>query len=193
VGVEPSGTGAGDERVDLPRDPDADRVREDDFRRVEAGRELGDCARVDAALEGTAEGDADRDRRRLLRLGEDPLDARGRLFERCVAVAPVELLRRAEGRVHPVEACLREALVPLLVEHEARVLGAVAALDPADDLLRARHLRHAVVAHEADRLDAWQSRGGEPVDELRARRRLQRLGLVLEAVARADVDDAYAR
>ena len=171
----------------LTRRGDADRVGEDDLGAVEAPGELGHAARIDAPFERAAEGDADRDRRRHLGCGEDLVDARDRLVERGVAVVPVELLGRAERRVHPVQAGRGEALVAALVQHEAGVLGAVAPLDPGDHLLGAGHLRHAVVAHEADRLDARHARGGEAVDELRPRRRLQRLGLVLEAVARADV------
>ena len=50
-------------------------------------------------------------------------------------------------------AARREPLPAALVQHEPGVLGAVAPLDRRDDLLRARHLRHAVVADEAHRLD----------------------------------------
>ena len=56
-----------------------------------------------------------------------------------------------------------------------------------DHLLRARHLRHAVGADEADGLDAPQPRRREPVDELRPCLRRQHVRLVLEAVPRPDV------
>ena len=82
-----------------------------------------------------------------------------------------------------------QPLAAALVEDEAGELGALARLDRGDDLLGARHLRHRVVAHEAHRLDPRQPRRREPVDELGAHRRRERLRLVLEPVARADVAD----
>ena len=60
---------------------------------------------------------------------------------------------------------------------------------PADDLLRAGHLRHALGADEADRLDHGEPRGREPVDELGPRLRRQDVPLVLQAVARPDLAD----
>ena len=56
--------GLGDEPLHLPRHRDADRVGEDDLVRAELAHAVDDLqhpGRVDGALEGTAEGDADRD------------------------------------------------------------------------------------------------------------------------------------
>jgi hypothetical protein len=80
-----------------------------------------------------------------------------------------------------------------LVQHEPRILDAVASSDGGDDLLRSRHLRYAVVADEAHRLDPPQARACEPVDELGAHAGNERLRLVLQAVARADVAERDAR
>ena len=79
----------------------------------------------------------------------------------------------------------------LLVQNEPGVLDALAALDPRDHLLGAGHLRHAVVANEADGLDPRQTHGGEPVDELGADRRREHVGLVLQPVSRADVAEDH--
>src|SRR5262249_53328463 len=59
------------------------------------------------------------------------------------------------------------------------------------DLLRARHLRHRLVADEAHRLDARQPGGGEAAHELRAHRRREHVRLVLEPVARPHVADEH--
>ena len=56
-----------------------------------------------------------------------------------------------------------------------------------DHVLRGGHLRHAIGADEADRLDARQSRRGQAVDELGPNGGLQNLRLVLKPVAGADV------
>ena len=67
--------------------------------------------------------------------------------------------------------------------------SALAALRSRDDLLRARHLRNAVVADEAHRLDAREAGRREPPHEVRANSRRKRFRLVLEPVARADVTE----
>ena len=64
--------------------------------------------------------------------------------------------------------------------------------DRGDDLLRAGHLRHALRSDEADRLDPRQPGRREPADELRPNLGRERLRLVLEPVARADVAERDA-
>ena len=152
MAVEPRGARARDQGPYLARHCDSDRVRQDHLGGREARGEFAHAPGVDPPLERTAEGDADRDGRRNARGRENPRDAIGRLRKRSVAVAPVELLGRAEGCVDPVEPSGCEALGALLVEDETRVLGGVAPFDPFDDLLRPRHLRHAVWPYEAHRL-----------------------------------------
>ena len=97
----------------------------------------------------------------------------------------------AEGDVHAVEPRRAEPLPAALVQHEPGELDTVARLDRRRHLLRAGHLRHAVVAHEAHRLDPRQPGRREPVHELGAHGRRQRLRLVLEAVPRPDVAQGY--
>ncbi len=118
---------AADEVVHLARHADADRVRNRDL--VRAGRhdprcELRHAARVDGALERTAEGDPDRHRRADpvgRRARDDPLGGGDALLDRCARVALVELLRRGEGEVHLVETAVTQPLVAALVQGEARV------------------------------------------------------------------------
>ena len=64
--------------------------------------------------------------------------------------------------------------------------------DRRDDLLRAGHLRHALGADEADRLDPRQPGRRQPPHELGANVRRERLRLVLEPVPRADVAERDA-
>src|SRR5207302_10612629 len=110
---------------------------------------------------------------------EDRLGTADGLPERCVAVSAVEALGRAERYVDAVEPTGPEALPAAFVQHEPRVLDAVAPVDCRDDLLRARHLGHTVVAHEAGALDAREPRNREPVDEVGANGGSERLRLVL--------------
>ena len=181
-----------DQAADLPRRGDADRVREDDLLGSEPSEvvdEAGDDGRVDPALEGAAESDADRDRRLRGPRGDDPRSALLRLLERGVRVPLVEALRRAERHVQAVEPGRLEALEALLVQDETRVLDSVAALDPGHDVLGAGHLRHGVVADEAHGLDPRKARRREAVDELRAGLGRQDVVLVLEPVAGPDLAD----
>ena len=152
-----------------------------------------DDARVDLALERAAERDADRRRRRPVGHRQDPLDASGRLLQRCVPVSLVEGLGRRERDVDAVERGRREPLPATLVEHQPGELG----LDVAggvDDLLRTGHLRHALVADEAGRLDPRQPGRREAPNELRANLGSERLRLVLKPVSGADIAerDAHA-
>jgi hypothetical protein len=157
---------------------------------------LRHTARVDGALERTAEGDADR-HRRADPVGERPLDdpfrAGDALLHPCARVAPVELLRRREREVHLAEAALAQPVVAAFVHSETRVDDSLAPLDRRDDRLRPGHLRHVLRADEAHGLDAGHAGSGEQVDELGADRRLERGRLVLQPVARPHVadDDAH--
>ena len=122
---------------------------------------------------------------------EDRLGPLHRVLERDVSVRAVEGLGRGEGDVDAVEPGSLQALPAALVQHEPDDLRPGPALDPGHDLLRARHLRHALVAHEAHRLDARQPGGREPAHELGTDRRGERLRLVLEPVPRPDVAEGY--
>src|SRR3954447_24511622 len=181
-----------DQALDPPGRGDPDRVGEDDLVRGQPVAEVGDTARIDTAFEGTAEGDADRDGRGQIGHAQDRLYLRQRLIQRHVAVSPVERLGRRERAVDASEPRSPEPLVALEVQDEPRVLRALTQVDRSGDLLRTRHLRHALVAHERRRLDPRQARGCEPVDELGADSRCEHVRLVLQPVPRPDVTDRYA-
>ena len=62
---------------------------------------------------------------------------------------------------------------------------------PRDDGLGVGHLRDPVRADERRHLDRGQARGREPIDELDPVLDCHHRALVLEAVARSDLDDAH--
>jgi hypothetical protein len=188
----------GHEVVNLARDGDADRVREDDLLRVGRRDPLGQLEHAfgrHATLERAAERDADRDRERNaigLCSRADPLDRRERFLHGSICVPAVELLGGSEREVRLVEAGGAEPVVALLVQNEAGVDDSFSTIDSLHDLLGARHLRHPVRVDEAHGLDTRQARGSEPVDELGANGRLEHHALVLEPVTGADLADRHA-
>src|SRR3954447_7503589 len=181
-----------DQAPDLRGRGNPDRVREHDLVRIELLAKLGDVFRFDTALEGAAEGDADRDGRGQAGHAEDRLHLRQRLIQRHVAVALVERLGRREGAVDASERGRAQPLVALEVQYETRILRSLARCDRSDDLFGAGHLWNAVVADERGCLDARRPGRGEPVDELAADSRRQHVLLVLETITRADVADGDA-
>src|SRR6185436_16027646 len=112
-----------------------------------------------------------------------------------VLVAAGELVGDREGVVDLVDAGRERALVPALVEDEARIDRALAPVDRGHDLLGARHLRHALWIDEAHRLDARHACGREAVAQLRPDGGGEGRVLVLEPVAGPDVadDQVHAR
>ncbi len=115
------------------------------------------------------------------------------LLDGGTGVALLEGLGRREGDVHLLEGRLPQPLVAAFVEHEAGEDRRAVRRQRGGDLFGAFHLGHEVVADEARRLDARQAGRGEPVGELRARCGGQDVGLVLKAVARADVAQHHTR
>ena len=82
--------------------------------------------------------------------------------------------------VDAAHARRERAVDPARVEHEGGDVGLRgAAVERVQDVLGAGHLRHAVVADEAHRLDAAQPGAGQPAAQLGARLRRQGLALVL--------------
>src|SRR6266536_1388043 len=185
--------------LDLPRHADANRVREHELvglRLHELIREAEDVAGIDGALERAAEGNPDRHRGADavgVGAGDDVLCNLDRLLRRRVLVPAIEVLRGREREVNLIESRLRQAVVAAFVQREPGVDDALSPVDPGDDLLGARHLRHARGVDEADRLDPRQARRCKSIDEVGARLGIELRRLVLEAVARADVadDDAH--
>ena len=141
--------------LDLVRHADADRVGVDDLGGAGRGEALGEGehrARLDRALERAPERGAERDRGAdpvLARARENAFCRRDRLLDRDVRVLAAEALRDRDGEVRLGEPGRREPLVAALVEDEAREDDAGALLERGDDLLGARHLRHARGTDEA--------------------------------------------
>ena len=112
------------------------------------------------------------------------------------------MLRRAEGLagggedhdlVGPLLARRRErGIEPLHVRHQHRVAHPGLADDAGHDGGVVAHLRHPLRADEAGDLDLLQPGGLEPVHQLDLDARVDRLLLVLQAVARADIVDRDA-
>ena len=189
--MEAVGAGARDERAHARRRRNADRVREHDLRAAgEPRRELRDDAHVDRALERTAEADEI-----VTVAGTSAASTIASVLATASSsdalTFAVERLGRRKADVDTVEPGGGEALPPALVQHQPGELDAVAPLDGRDDLLRPGHLRYALVADEAHRLDPREAGGAEPVHELRAHGGRERLRLVLEPVPRPDVADRY--
>ena len=191
--------GLRDERPHLSRDRHSDRVGEEDRVRGALGDALGEAKHpslVDPPLERAPERDADdhggadpvRPRPR-----DDPVGRCDRLVDRRVLVSPVERLGRAEGEPDLVQPAGGQALVSALVQREPCRDDPVPAFDRRDDVLRARHLRHAAWVDEARDLDGRETRGHESVDEVGPHIGGEHVRLVLEAVPRPDVDDGHAR
>src|SRR5690625_2795293 len=82
------------------------------------------------------------------------------------------------------------ALVALDVRHQHRVIHAGAFVDAAVHLRGVGHLRNPGRIDEAGGLDGAQAGTAEPVDQLDLGPRRHDGALVLQAVARADFDDA---
>ena len=134
------------------------------------------------------------ERRPSLSRARDDLRCGGeRLLDGRALVALVERLGDAEREAHLVEARRDEPLVAALVEREPGADDVRGHADGRDDLLRVRHLRHAPRVDEARDLDRRALRLRESPHQLGARRDVEDLRLVLQAVARADVVHRHAR
>ena len=178
---------------------DADRVGEHECVRVglgDARRDLDDPTGVDLALEGAPERDAERHRRAeavLVRARDDEAGRGDGLLDGRALIALVERLCDAEREAHLVEPRRDESFVATLVERETGAHDSRRSTDGVDDLLGVCHLRDAPRIDEACDLDRRNSRADELPNELGARRDVESLRLVLEAVAGADVIDGHTR
>ena len=150
--------------------------------------EVGDAAGVDLALEGAAEGDADRHGRRPVAAASTP-PARERLGERAFPFRRLNASVAASVRFAPVEPRCGEPLLARARSGRARRLDAVDVARSGDDLLRAGHLRHALARRRSSPPRPGEARRGEPPRELSAHAGREHRRLVLEPVARADVAD----
>src|SRR5690606_41550764 len=80
-------------------------------------------------------------------------------------------------------------VLALTYQTEAAAAAAITAGLADNDCFGARHLGHVSGVDEADRLDAFRPGGLQPLDEVGAHGALQHGLLVLQAVARADLDE----
>ena len=130
----------------------------------------------------------------LARAGDHPLQPAQRLLDRAVHVLLVVGLARGEEQVHLGEAVaqLERVVEPALVGDQHRHRHVVGDVRSAQHLGAVGELGDHVGAHEARDLEAPQARARERLDQLDLGRGRDHLGLVLEAVARADLADADA-
>ena len=98
--------------------------------------------------------------------------------------------RRGEHRDH-LGAGGARGLVALFVGHQHMEFAAGMMVDAAQHLVRIHHLRDRLRRHEGADLDGMQPRADQRLDEGDAVGDADRRLLVLQAVARADFDDAH--
>ena len=122
---------------------------------------------------------------------DDALQPGERLLDRAVHVLLVVGLRGGEEQVDLVEVLAQRerVLEPALVGDQHRHGHVVRDLSPSQHLGAVGELRDHVGAHEARDLEPPQTRVGEHLDEPDLVVRRDDLGLVLEAVPRADLAD----
>ena len=162
----------------------------------DSGRDLLDSRGIDLALEGAAEGDA-QDHGRATPVRSCSLDDRpgdgNRLLDRGSLISPVELLGHPEREAHLVEPGRDQSVVAALVEGQTRPRHAGQRPDGRHHSLGVCHLGHAARIDEARDLDGGKPGRGQPAHELRPGRDVEDVRLVLQPVARADLDQRHAR
>jgi hypothetical protein len=84
---------------------------------------------------------------------------------------------------------LNVSLATAPVQDQADVAHPAVTRQCAHELVRVRHLRHAFRVHEARDFDALDAAADGALDEFALHRERQDFGLVLQPVARADLDD----
>src|SRR5215218_920107 len=163
-----------------------------------SGQPLGDrqhALGIDLALVGTAERDRD-DRLAAQalaeRAGDDLLEPGQRLLYRAVDVRAAVALRRGQEEVDLAErlAQLERVVEAALVRDQDRDGHLVGDVGAAQHLRSVGELWDDVGADEARHLEALQARAREHLDQPHLVVGRDGLGLILEAVARADLADA---
>jgi hypothetical protein len=151
--------------------------------------------RIDRPFERAPEGHAERYRSPKAGFAPAADDSRGdfeRLLHGRTLVALVERLRDAKREADFIQPCLHDAVAPALVEREAGVDDPRDAIQRRDDLLRSRHLGHALRVDETRDLYGSHPTGDEAPDELCSNLGREDVGLVLKAVARPHLVDGHA-
>jgi hypothetical protein len=121
-----------------------------------------------------------------------PCDDADRLGDRHPQVSLAERLGRDHHRVELADAGGERAVVAALVQRERRVDDAVVRGQSRRDGLGVGELRDALRMDERRHLDASCARGDGALDQRDLLGRRERLRLVLQAVARRDLDDLDA-
>src|SRR4051794_5123598 len=190
----------GEELAHLARVGHAGGVAEADLLRAggdEPLRDGEDALARDVALVGVAEAHADdalAAQPRLAGAGQHPLQPGQRLLDRAVDVLAVVGLARAEEDVDLVEvlAQLQGVVEAALVGDEHRHADVVGDVRALEHLAPVGQLRDDVGADEARDLQPLDAGARELLDEPDLVLGGDDLGLVLKAVARADLADAHA-
>src|SRR5688500_15666434 len=182
----------------LARHADADRVGDRDLEWPglrDLACDVDDALHRHLALERAAERGRDRDLRadsRGMRSRGDLAPGADRLRARDALVPPVELVGRKHDHPDLPAAGGGGAVEPRAIQDQPDVRDVVAIRQAPEDGLGVRHLRHAPRIHEARDLDAPDPGVDGAANELELHRGRNRGGLVLQAVARPDLDDADA-
>ena len=115
--------------------------------------------------------------------GPESLDG---LVHPRIDVVAVERLRSGREHGDLQHAGLQRALEALEVGNQRGIPHAARAVNPGKHLLGFRQLRNRLFRNERADLDRGQTRLGQTIDETDFRIRRERLGLVLQTIARTD-------
>src|SRR5712664_452540 len=128
-----------------------------------------------------------------VRLGSDDdwLEALNGFGDRAIDIGARKTFRgRGKYRDHPGAGRAR-GVVALFVRHQHVEFAAGMMVDPTQDLIRVHHLRDRLRRYERSDFDGVQPGADQRLDKADAGRDADRRLLVLQAVARANFDDAY--
>ena len=177
---------------------DADGVADGDLERAEIGEargHVGDARRRHVTFERTAErGGEIRAHAQACRARAigDLTVGRDRVVDALIDVLAAEGLARGGEHGDLCHAGGDRAVEPGEIRHERGVTRARPPRDAREHLRGVRHLRHPFRADERAHLDRRQIRGAQPVDELDLVGGRHARALVLQPIARADLDDGDA-
>lgn len=100
-----------------------------------------------------------------------------------------EAFARDEDEIDLIGSGINGAADAFFIESERDVAGLAAAVEAGEDLRAVRHFRHSRRRNEGTGLHAFHACSFEPRDEVQLLIRSQIAGVILEAIARADLYD----